>query len=75
MVRISDSGPGWKSGFTPFDVQTFRKSNSSSTLYDHNKRHIASLVSPFPAPIGILGWKTKSSPHYKKFTALIWNDL
>ena len=31
MVRISDSGPSWKKGQTPFVSQTYRKNNSLSS--------------------------------------------
>ena len=31
MVRISDNGPGWKKGQTPFVGQPYHKNNSSSS--------------------------------------------
>ena len=43
MVRISNSGPGWKQGLTPFVGQQFRKNNSSSSLSKDDTKQFREL--------------------------------
>ena len=43
MVRIYNSGPGWKQGLTPFVGQQFRKNNSSSSLSKDDTKQFREL--------------------------------